>query len=360
MAVVSSPRRRQRPRVGLRSTYVLVVLILLQWFSYLQQSWEPTRLLVTSKNTTSSLIPHRLVFTYHSNILQTKTPLHFYDNIQATIDHYHRLWQSPPLVDFYDNTACQQLLERVEPRLVSFFTSERHGAFQGDICRIAALYETGGYYFDIDLRVVEALVTDRRFASVWMPQRDGLFQAFVAADAGSPILRRALDGMLDYYQSLSTLQGQLPQGNKVANQDGLDGILQAFAATAGQTLTSKQYQAMVGRLVERFHRHEHMAGGLVGPSTLKVALDEILEEGLIDENDILLLQETNIGDNATEPGALFPHVERQHGSDTGCNYVVHNDSRVYFFSRILGASVRCQQADRPKLVLTPIVVERLV
>jgi len=49
---------------------------------------------------------------------------------------------------------CCALLQRVEPKLVPHFDREKKGAYKADICRVAALFEEGGYYFDIDIRVI--------------------------------------------------------------------------------------------------------------------------------------------------------------------------------------------------------------
>jgi mannosyltransferase OCH1-like enzyme len=37
---------------------------------------------------------------------------------------------------------------------------ENFGFFKGDLCRLAALYKYGGYYFDIDLEVIEPVLLD--------------------------------------------------------------------------------------------------------------------------------------------------------------------------------------------------------
>ena len=109
----------------------------------------------------TSAIPERMVFTYKSNILESGKPKLYYDNVYATISAYRAQWGHPADdgrgggadVDFLDDNACRMVVEEVEPQLTPFFDSETRGDHKADICRIAALYKSGGYYFDMDLKV---------------------------------------------------------------------------------------------------------------------------------------------------------------------------------------------------------------
>ena len=159
---------------------------------------------------TAIRIPHTMFFTYAHDILATKSPPHFEANIRHTIDAYRTLWGEPDApVRFLDDDACRAVIERVEPKLVPHFDKETQGMYKADVCRVAALYEEGGYYFDVDIAVIEplALDADVGFATAFEPQKTNFFQAFIAAAPRHPILTEALRIMLAYYEGTHKLHG---------------------------------------------------------------------------------------------------------------------------------------------------------
>ena len=108
----------------------------------------------SNRNKHNSLqIPHILIFTYSTTL--NNTPIELRNNVRHTIDRYRDFWNEPDAPVLYlDNVACRQVLHQVYPSLVEFFVRETEGMYKGDICRLAALYQYGGYYFDLDLRVI--------------------------------------------------------------------------------------------------------------------------------------------------------------------------------------------------------------
>jgi mannosyltransferase OCH1-like enzyme len=62
---------------------------------------------------------------------------------------YDEVYQLQALND----SDCEQLIEIASPSVVPHFLDERTGMYRGDICRVAALYLHGGYYFDLDMEV---------------------------------------------------------------------------------------------------------------------------------------------------------------------------------------------------------------
>ena len=159
------------------------------------------------------IIPRIMTFTYATNLLETKTPSHFYENVQHTIAEYRKAWGQPEApVHFLDDDDCRTLLQRVEPELLVHFNKEKQGMFKADICRVAALFEYGGYYFDVDIQVVkpvrlaESVGFSTVFGHVFHPKRVGFFQAFLAAAPGHPILKEALRIMLLHYEGSYVLR----------------------------------------------------------------------------------------------------------------------------------------------------------
>jgi len=71
--------------------------------------------------------------------------------------------------------------------------------FKANIFRIAALHLHGGYYLDFDIQVMTALdlPPDVDFVTVKMEMIKMFFQAFLAAPARPPILKSALESMLN-------------------------------------------------------------------------------------------------------------------------------------------------------------------
>jgi mannosyltransferase OCH1-like enzyme len=150
-------------------------------------------------------IPRRLIFTYKSNLLETKDPLIFYDNVQKTIKMYREAWSEPDApVWFLDDDDCRSALYAAKPNLVAHFDREPKGSWKADICRVAALYLTGGYYFDVDMEAVNPWIANHNvtFATVDMPDTSSFFQSFMASEKEGRVLEEALDEMLLFYENL--------------------------------------------------------------------------------------------------------------------------------------------------------------
>jgi mannosyltransferase OCH1-like enzyme len=185
-------------------------------------------------------------------------------------------------VRFLDDDACRAVIERVEPKLVPHFDEETQGMYKADVCRVAALYEEGGYYFDIDMAVIEPLALDAdvgfstAFEAPGNAVETNLFQSFLAAAPRHPILKEALRIMLAYYEWTHKLHGEM------------------------------------------------------GTSTLKDAHDAVPKDK---RGTIRWLHEMHL-----KPGE-YPELTRQEGTECCCNYVVHDETehKPYFWSRIVGS-----------------------
>jgi hypothetical protein len=158
-------------------------------------------------------IPRRLIFTYKSNLLETRDPPVFYENVQKTIHMYRETWgdlKAP--VWFLNDTDCRSTIYAAKPELVTYFDREVHGSWKADICRVAALYLTGGYYFDVDMEAVNPWTPGNNvtFATALQPDKTRYFQSFLASERrGRGILEAALDKMLLFYKIKMVRTGKL-------------------------------------------------------------------------------------------------------------------------------------------------------
>jgi hypothetical protein len=155
-------------------------------------------------------IPRRLLFTYKSKILETKEPSVLYENVQRTIKMYRDAWEEPDApVWFLDDEDCRSAIYAAKPTLLVYFDREIHGMFKADICRVAALYLTGGHYFDVDMEAVNPWILGRNvtFATVDDVRKIGFFQSFLASEMKGRVIGEALDEMLLYYENQKIRRG---------------------------------------------------------------------------------------------------------------------------------------------------------
>jgi hypothetical protein len=237
-------------------------------------------------------IPRRLLFTYKSNILETKEPPIFYENVQRTIKMYREAWGEPDApVWFLDDDDCRAAIYAAKPNLIKYFDWEFNGSWKADICRVAALYLTGGYYFDIDMEVVKPWMPSRNvaFATVDQPDTLRFFQSFLVSEKRGRLMEESLDEMLIFYE-----------------------------------------------------KRKNRKDTLLGPDTLKWAVESVPrgdrgEMAFLLEEDIVLEEETD-------------SLLRREGVGFGCDYVVTDPvtKERIFYSRIVGAGRGCMPRGSPE------------
>jgi hypothetical protein len=277
-------------------------------------SATPT-IIISSMDTSVSKIPRRLIFTHRFDILASKRPSHLYTNVRHTIEAYAKAWnQSSDEIDvlFLDDTKCRRLINAVEPRLVVPFLSESFGAYKSDICRVAALYVHGGYYFDCDLEVVNVLEPDAHidFLTADMLHKSGQFyNAIIATPPSSPVLRSAMNSMLDDWYQVPSL---LVKYN----------VTKFTMSVYNSQAYRNDVKSVLARTRRRSARHVNM-----GCITLRIGYDQHVNT----TSGWILHEEQN-----NHP-VLYPSLYRK-SSEKKCNYIVHDHkTRIpYFYSRLIG------------------------
>jgi mannosyltransferase OCH1-like enzyme len=281
-----------------------------------------------NQDDTNGMIPHILLFTYSHNILETKEPSAYYKNVQNTIKKYRQAWKEPnATVVFLDDIECLALIKQHEPRLVKPYQQEPYGAHKGDMCRTVALYQTGGYYFDVDIEVLEPLVpknsnqTNTTFITSWNsggPSSKGFFQAVLCVTPKNPIISATIQSMVhDWYYNEEVISKFRDSWYQEEQQQVGGSIMPVFNE---RVFFSKPYQ----NELQKLHAH------FLGPSTLWKAWQgsTTTSQWLLEEIDL-----------RRHRPQVYPKLKRQETFGSwGCNYLVHdpNDRTPYFYSRIRG------------------------
>lgn len=307
------------------------------------------------ERTDSRIIPHLLIFTHKYNIFNCTSisaynnnvttatsssssqqpPNDIYtlaENVKSTIKAYSRIWHNDMHFVYLSDADCITAINATEPELVSHFTNDGlEGMFKADICRIAFLYLHGGYYFDVDLLVVQPFVAPPNVSFVTVKgegQTDGtdfrgFFQAFIAAEPYNIVIRQSLSIMLDILIGKRTTKNNMYLGP--------GSLMEAYMEVMNITHISDASAAAAAAVTNNNNANNN---GIY-----------LLQEVNLNNNE-QTSKYTNLSNILSSSTDLLQRVPSSHTEDcvlsTGgwnvCNYVVMDDvdDSMYFYSRVLG------------------------
>jgi Glycosyltransferase sugar-binding region containing DXD motif len=193
---------------------------------------------------TTHAIPKILVFTHYKDLLHLAGDRDEGDSssssslsslndeeqvLAANIKHSIELHPDVTQVRFLTDKDCIQSLQNVYPTLIPFFVNETEGMYKGDICRGAALMETGGIYLDVDVGVRHDLWRDLKHTTEFVTVRvhrqskypGHFFQAMMGATPRNPVLLRYLQLFEKHY--VATARGD--KNNKDRIKKGPLGVI---------------------------------------------------------------------------------------------------------------------------------------
>jgi hypothetical protein len=289
-------------------------------------------------------IPRVLTFTYFKNLLSPDTVLDDDEErvLAANVKHtIHKMtdakneggytivtnstnfpWSSSSyslLVRFMTDEDCIQSLQRVFPSLVIYFEKESTGMFKADICRGSALYETGGWYFDIDVGVrvnvgshheENGLVAPTtEFVTVLVHRHSHFpkhfFQAVIGIVPQSPILYNYLQRFYRHYTAKEQHEERRRRPDKHSNQ------------TLIQDDTAKDDDDIVRK-------------GPLGVILLRRAFDEVY-------NPETRTPRTQLWQEVLYQRELFPHLHPAPtwGTRRACHFVVVAKTRTIHHTELV-------------------------
>jgi mannosyltransferase OCH1-like enzyme len=152
-----------------------------------------------------TIIPKKLFQTWHSKDLPTK--------MQETVETLKK--QNPELEYFLfdDNDCIDYIQEHFETNVVDAYNKLIPGAYKADLWRYCVMYIEGGVYLDIKYQCVDGFkfidIMDREHFVLdtpyyWKPEIQGIYNAFIIAKPGNPLLLSAIKRIVhntqtDYY-----------------------------------------------------------------------------------------------------------------------------------------------------------------
>lgn len=104
-------------------------------------------------------------------------------------------------VHFHDTEACEHATSRFSDEMLKIYQDESDLRYRADICRVAAMYWEGGYFFDDDMLSYQPLYPlvhdDADFASVVALDRVTFFNSLIAVTPCHPVMRRNAEMLIE-------------------------------------------------------------------------------------------------------------------------------------------------------------------
>lgn len=149
-----------------------------------------------------NFIPEIALFNYKTNILKNATN---HENTHINILRTVNITKLNKII-FYDDQNCMELLQKLENEWQMRWLTESYyryedGRIRSDMCRLAMLWNFGGYYFDNDIFMLKNIrnyiypVTDFvtcKTTTLFKNNPTGFFQAFIASKPHNKIFKKAL------------------------------------------------------------------------------------------------------------------------------------------------------------------------
>lgn len=294
-------------------------------------------------------IPKIFIFNYRYDLFGKQElsfrESNYFENVVRSIRMYTRSWKRKTnaadervYVWFMDDDECIKAIQLVEPELVAYFQKEKDGSYKSDICRGAALYLTGGYYFDIDMFTIEPVeLSDNVTLSVVASDVGGYFNSYMLTSPRHPVVRDYLEILLQFYRvNHNTYQRiwykfwRMLRSGGIYSAEG-HGPLEAFFRRIPPA------RRVIGIMMD---------GGLLGVRALEGAVEHHKSRNL----SFHVLQETDMRIIANQT-RLYPNLTFQNDGEGGCcNYLVEDRAagRAHFFARFVGAKHTCVHMDKNK------------
>ena len=296
-------------------------------------------------------VPNLLHFTFAFDLLEppegrvlTARERLLAENVRDVIAHHPGL-----TVRWWDDRACTAALVRHgDATLVTAFEHEDVGMFKGDLCRGVILLTAGGYYFDVDVQAMADvrgfIPADATFATChqatslhpsWERGRQrwrsrigdesasGLFQAFIAAAPGHPVMRAYLDRLSAHYSGAREIHGRRAIYHHPKDNDEEREMLQLGVYAMGEVF-SRWRMANTG--VED--------GGGGGYSSRQFRPNHGI-------SGVHMFVEVSMVDHMHVPEIAA--VPLQRGLGAACNYLIFDEDtgQPVAYSRVVGASKYC-------------------
>ncbi|KAL7575516.1 hypothetical protein ACA910_020099 [Epithemia clementina (nom. ined.)] len=299
------------------------------------------------------------------------------DNEYFTVHNYDK-----PRVWSLDDKECERVIAQVNSPLVPYFREEDSGRFKGDICRVAALYLSGGYYFDVDMKAIKpvSLAPTTTFSSALMNEH-AFFNSYIVAAPRHPIILRSLQIMLHYYQRRDMMQLHFQNNQTLLSLTLRNNISFCKEEDMNEDIMStEEYQSdknfrELSQAAVCYMMRRPLHDADIGTSSLKASYDyymrtttttqktndtEDLEQELHPNSGVELLHEDNLFDMRKRL-EWYPNLKFQdHGVGCCCHFTVHSRTyqQPYFFSRFVGKGFPCNSQPNEQEDISQFVVKK--